>query len=195
MKPEIYTQDGKLLQTMKVEGLYHYHRLGVIDCPHCGCNTGYKDYNAWYRYIREIVLQDRLNKPGTFIMISQCPECKEPSWIHAELWTCGETMKRLEIFGWEKVMDEHYNRVAGGIENWEQSECKKCENLKTPPDDFKSMAYSPYIVCKAGMSGPVRKTCLFVDEENRFGYKDHKVEESKFIPCKGEVHKARWEND
>lgn len=125
MSIKIHQENSALFSSLMIQG----HRGEVVICPLCNKNIGHQD---WFNLdsIKEIILKSSHNKSNTAIVISECPECFELSWIHKKL---SELAKELSQNGLESLsmqVNEEIRSRKEKIKNiWQDSVCRNCQLL------------------------------------------------------------------
>ena len=131
------------------------HRSDFETCPDCGHSMPWRE---WNETATTLILNPYCSKSGHVAVMSECPKCFEPSWVHVAM---GGWEYRFEQWPnkWVEVVDELENAVKlQAVRDCAFSLCGKCVKLTSM-----TVKHSAYRHCEIGM-GPVRSECeLFVE--------------------------------
>lgn len=107
------------------------HRASFVGCPHCNIQL---DHMTWLdpENIKEINLKSEFNKSNTAIVISECPNCFEYSWIHIKLKGLAENLSSNGCGSLaESIREEINERKKKRNDKYEKNICKDCQLLNS----------------------------------------------------------------
>jgi len=120
------------------------HRSNFTTCPHC-----YHEMKSevWEKAVTIIALEPRCYKSGCVAMISECPECFKPSWVH---WQMDHFDKWSS---WPKHVQEAVSKKGEAVKlsalrTWGRCICHSCKHLTSGKVQF-----TAWRECKRGF-GP-----------------------------------------
>lgn len=129
--------------------LYESHREDFKTCPGCDHSM---DHKEWDKAATTLVLEPRCYKAGCVTIISECPKCFKPSWVH----------ERMDGFEWNDQWPEDWKVAVekkeaeaklAALRAWGASLCHSCKHLASG-----TVEYHAWRQCIKG-SGPAEKTC------------------------------------
>jgi hypothetical protein len=164
MEVEIFNKTSPLFNEVKGN-----HRGGVWYCPFChnrGAEslTRHDEHGIFHKkpYLLQIILNsDIYYHKGHGIAISECPYCKEVSWVH----TSFEKMRNLAhkgVIDFAPVQAEIDRLEAKTKEEWLASLCQRCECLT----ELQTDRYGFWRDCNIGF-GPPKKKCKSYEYSGR----------------------------
>src|SRR3990167_9306807 len=124
------------------------HRYGVTECPHCGVESSYKE---WNEAIIEVITGIIQGKHGDVVTVDECPRCFEKSWLHHSAGFC--FIDNLPTKVKKKVRDEIFNRQISALRDWKRGLCGNCKLLEGGSVDT-----ATHRTCVKGF-GPVEFKC------------------------------------
>ncbi len=133
------------------------HRGDFETCPDCG---HFMKPEKWDDAATTLVLTPRCYKAGNVAILSECPKCKEQSWVH-------HSMDRFSYYsGWPKEWKERIQKVKAAtklkaLRDWGKSLCWKCQNLEEA-----TVEYHCYRTCTIGMGESETKCDHFKQIKN-----------------------------
>jgi hypothetical protein len=125
---------------------YNEHREDFRSCPHCDFKA---ETEVWENAATTLVLEPRCYKKACVAIISECPKCFQPSWVHEPMDCFNDYTNR-----WPKKWVESVNKREAvvrlkALRDWAFSLCGKCAHLESG-----EVNCGTYRRCKRGC-GPV----------------------------------------
>ena len=107
------------------------HREGIHSCPNCNFSSGF-DGDAWEKGAIALVIEVVDCKDDSVVVISECPQCFERSWVHYNMETFPFYFEEGKFSKeWlDAVEVELKTRKESAKKAWEASLCRKCVLLK-----------------------------------------------------------------
>lgn len=103
-----------------------FHRSDFKTCPHCDATF---DNDKWDRSARILIREIVHGKHGSMAVVSECPKCFKPSWVHHSISTLHWLMREI-VPKWERPVEDEYNRrKLRAIREWSASLCVQCVHV------------------------------------------------------------------
>jgi hypothetical protein len=104
------------------------HRISLSDCPHCG---HFMDFQAWDAHATHLILEPKIERPGHFALMAECPACFKPSWAHAAL----DEFKSYSLVAWPAAWIKKAEKTVAelrlaAMRKWGADLCHGCTNLQ-----------------------------------------------------------------
>lgn len=132
------------------------HRERFSKCPHCDHD---EDYVKWLNDAHTLILEPSCSKRGSVAVVTDCPKCFEPSWLHRQFEDFHEVyvgVPEVPQFppAWRNRVSKHAAAVhLSVIREWKNGLCGGCKKLESG-----EMKYSAWRTCGIG-SGPIQTAC------------------------------------
>lgn len=128
---------------------YETHRGDFTTCPNCG---HVMEIDKWDKSATTLVLHPRCYKNGCVAIISECPKCFEPSWVHYHMQSF-EWNERWPKPWREAVVNLEAATKLTALRDWGASICHRCKHLSEGKVD-----YHAWRTCIIG-TGPAEREC------------------------------------
>lgn len=105
------------------------HRADFMHCPSCGTKH---EPEIWDANAAKLILEIVHGKHGSLTIVSECPKCFEPSWVHTPFSAFGEWGEEWVPDNWKKAAaEEHTRRHVRSVHRFADSLCAKCVHLRS----------------------------------------------------------------
>ncbi len=129
------------------------HRSDFESCPSCGHK---RDYVFWRKAAVTLILEPSCIKSNSVAVVSECPKCFEPSWVH----------ERIDGFDWDDWPEKWKERVKEfaaaiklkALREWGAGICWRCENLASGEIEYHAWRH-----CVKGCGPPEKKCDRFIE--------------------------------
>ncbi len=125
------------------------HRTDFKHCPSCDHAM---ENRQWDAAAVTLVLEPAYYKAGCVAIVSECPKCFEPSWVHANM--SGFAWDDVWPDDWKAAVEEREAVVKlVALRDWGAGLCHSCKHLTSGKVNYHAWRH-----CMRG-SGPATKTC------------------------------------
>lgn len=125
------------------------HRADFETCPHCQRRF---DADKWDSSATTLILSPSCYKSGCVAIVSECPSCFEPSWVHQSM-SCVRYLSQWPE-KWRNAVEKREAVVKlQALRDWGSGICHRCVHLESG-----KVEHNAWRSCVIG-TGPPRPSC------------------------------------